>query len=130
MVSTACRAEAIVAGFTGLIRRSAEHCHTGKPNGNAAEDEEPRMPGMWRTLAVGVFSLSLVVSEIPANAQPDNVDAGANYSVFLQAIAGDGVMMNGRQAVLEGQAVCELMQPPDGGSLWDAGRHVLSMHPD
>lgn len=88
------------------------------------------MPGMWRTLAVGVFSLSLVVSEIPANAQPDNVDAGANYSVFLQAIAGDGVMMNGRQAVLEGQAVCELMQPPDGGSLWDAGRHVLSMHPD
>lgn len=85
---------------------------------------------MWRKLVVSTFSLSMLASTVPAHAEPDSVDPSANYSVFLQAIAGDGIVMDSRQAILEGQAVCKLMRPPGDASLWDAGRHVLSMHSD
>lgn len=83
-----------------------------------------------RTLAASVVSLLIVAPAVPAHADPDYVDPGANYSVFLQAIAGDGIVMEGHQAIREGQAVCELMQPPNDGSLWDAGHKVMSMHAD
>ena len=36
--------------------------------------------------------------------------------------------MDDHQAILEGRAVCKLMAPPNGGSLWDAAQQVKSMH--
>lgn len=60
---------------------------------------------------------------VPAHAQP-------NYEVFLEAIHGDGVVMDDQQAIAEGYAVCKLMRPPNGGSLWDAAQKVKSMHAD
>lgn len=65
-----------------------------------------------------------------AHATPDYVDPGANYSVFLQAIAGDGIVMDNHQAIREAYDVCKLMQPPNGASLWGAAQHVKSMHSD
>ncbi len=85
---------------------------------------------MWRTAAAAAVSLSIVTPGVPAHAAPDNADPSANYSAFLQAIAGDGIVMNGQQAIGEGQAVCRLMRPPGDASLWDAGHKVLSIHPD
>lgn len=85
---------------------------------------------MWKMLAVTAVSLSLITTAAPAYADSDNIDPGANYSVFLQAIAGDGIVMNSHQAIREGRDVCTFMQPPDGGSLWEAGHKVLSVHPD
>lgn len=83
---------------------------------------------MWRMLAI--IGLSLLTIDAPASAEPGSVDPGANYSVFLQAIAGDGIVMDSQQAILEGQVVCNLMRAPGDASLWDAGRHVVSLHPD
>lgn len=85
---------------------------------------------MLRALAVTAVSLSMLTPAAPAYAEPDYIDPGANYSVFLQAIAGDGIVMDSHQAISEGQAVCKFMQPPNDGSLWDAGNKVLSTHPD
>jgi hypothetical protein len=85
---------------------------------------------MWRTLAVTSVSLMLVAPAVQAHAEPDYVDPGANFSVFLQAIAGDGIVMDDHQAIREGLEVCKLMQPPDGASLWDAAQHVISTHSD
>ena len=79
---------------------------------------------MWTKLAtIAAPALTIVVLAAPAHAEP-------NYAVFLQAIAGDGIAMDSHEAILEGHAVCELMAPPNGGSLWDAGRQVMSKHPD
>lgn len=83
---------------------------------------------MWRWIAVSTFTLLTISFMAPAYAAPDSVDPTANYSVFLQAIAGDGIVLDSQQAILEGQAVCNLMRPPNDASLWDAGRHVASMH--
>lgn len=86
---------------------------------------------MRRMLAVYMFSALAIAAEVPAAyAEPDGVDAGANYSVFLQAIAADGIVMNSSQAIREGQQVCDLMRPPGDASLWEAGRHVASTHAD
>lgn len=86
---------------------------------------------MLKTLAAIAALPLITVSAVPAHADPDDdANAGANYSVFLQAIAGDGIVMDSREAILEGQSVCRLMQPPSNGSLWDAGQQVRSMHPD
>lgn len=74
---------------------------------------------------------TMTVPTVPAHADPnDIVDPGASYSTFLQAIASDGIVMDSHQAIVEGVAVCTLMHPPNNGSLWDAGQHVKSMHPD
>ena len=78
---------------------------------------------MLRTLAVAAVTPVMIVLAVPANAVP-------NYAVFLQAIAGDGIVLDPREAILEGQAVCKLMEPPDGGSLWDAGQQVRSKYTD
>jgi hypothetical protein len=78
---------------------------------------------MWRKLAAIAALPLMIVLAAPAQAEP-------NYDVFLQAIAGDGIVMNDHEAILEGHAVCTLMEPPNGGSLWDAGQQVKSMHPD
>lgn len=75
-------------------------------------------------------SLLMTAPVVLARAAPDNVDSGANYSVFLQAIAGDGIVMDNHQAIREAYALCKLMQPPNGASLWDAAQHVQSTHPD
>jgi hypothetical protein len=85
---------------------------------------------MWKMLAVTAVSPFMIAPAAPTYADSDNIDPGANYSVFLQAIAGDGIVMDSHQAILEGQDVCKFMQPPDGGSLWDAGHKILSMHSD
>jgi hypothetical protein len=80
--------------------------------------------------AIFVLPLMNVLAE-PAQADPgDVIDPGANYRVFLEAIAGDGIVMDGREAVREGIAVCTLIHPPNNGSLWDAGQHVMSNHPN
>jgi hypothetical protein len=79
--------------------------------------------------AIAVLPLMTVLA-VPAQAGPDNASASVNYAVFLQAIAGDGIVMNSHDAILEGQAVCKLMAPPNGGSLWDAGQQVKSTHSD
>ena len=83
-----------------------------------------------KMLAVGIVSLAMITPGATANAEPESVDPGANYSVFLQAIAGDGIVMESHQAILEGRSVCGFMRSADGGSLWDAGQKVVSMHPD
>ena len=71
----------------------------------------------------------MAMAAAPAHADPDgDVDTPPNYSVFLQAIAGDGIVMDSHQAIREAEAVCKLMQPPNDGSLWDAGQHMLSIH--
>ena len=89
---------------------------------------------MWRTPAMIAVSLLLIAPGVPANADPDNADADAyadaNYSVFLQAIAADGIVMDGHQAIREGQAICKLMQPPNNGSLWDAAQKLRAAHSD
>lgn len=91
---------------------------------------------MWSKVAAIAVLPSVVVLAAPVHADPDSVDAGANVDananvqVFLQDIAYDGIKVDGRQAVAEGYAVCKLMAPPDGGSLWDAGQQVVSKHPD
>lgn len=81
---------------------------------------------MWKNLAAMTAVPLMIVLAAPAHAVPN----WPNYGVFLQDIAFDGIVMDPDQAVLEGQAVCRFVAPPDGGSLWDAGQHVLSMHPD
>ena len=78
---------------------------------------------MWTKPAAIAFLPLMVGLAAPAHAQP-------NYVVFLQAIAGDGIEMNASQAVQEGHAVCQLMAPPNGGALWDAGQQVMAKHPD
>jgi hypothetical protein len=78
---------------------------------------------MLRTFAAIVAIPSMIVLAVPANAEP-------NYETFLQAIAGDGIVMDGNQAIVEGHGVCTLMQPPNGGSLWDATQQLKSKHPD
>jgi FlaG/FlaF family flagellin (archaellin) len=77
--------------------------------------------------AIAVLPLMTVLA-VPAQADPEDASAGVNYAVFLQAIAGDGIVMNDHDAILEGQAVCKFMAPPNGGSLWDAGQQVKSTH--
>ena len=73
----------------------------------------------------------MTVPAIPAHADPvDVVDPGANYNVFLQAIAGDGIVIGAEQAIREGIDACVLMRPPTDASLWDAAQHVKSIHPD
>ena len=80
--------------------------------------------------AIAVLPLMNVLA-VPAHANPsDVIDSGANYAVFLQAISQDGIEIDGNQAIREGIAVCTLVHPPTNGSLWDAGQHVLSLHPD
>jgi uncharacterized protein DUF732 len=83
---------------------------------------------MRRKLAAIAVLPMMTTLAVPAQADPENVSADANYAVFLQAIAGDGIVMNGHDAISEGQAVCKLMAPPNGGSLWDAGQQLKSTH--
>ncbi|BBX09305.1 DUF732 domain-containing protein [Mycolicibacterium aichiense] len=110
---------------------SLGHFHrTAVPTGFGSDRDAVRMGSQWRRIAVSAFTLLTIASVAPAYAEPDSVDPSANYSVFLQAIAGDGIVVDSRQAILEGQAVCNLMRPPNDASLWDAGRHVASMHSD
>ncbi|WP_418888626.1 DUF732 domain-containing protein [Mycolicibacterium neoaurum] len=79
-----------------------------------------------------MLTVSMVMIAPPVSARADTEDSypGANYSVFLQALAGDGIEIDSRRAISEGHAVCELIRPPGDGSLWDAGQKVRSMHPD
>ena len=84
-----------------------------------------------RRLSVNALTKQLNAVAVPAHADPgDVIDPGANYPVFLQAIAQDGIVMDGQQAIREGIAVCTLIHPPNDGSLWDAGQFLLSTHPD
>ncbi|OBH11134.1 DUF732 domain-containing protein [Mycobacterium sp. E1747] len=85
-----------------------------------------------KTAAIAALPLMAVaVAVAPAHAYPDDgIDTPPNYNVFLQAIAGDGIVMDKHQAIQEAQGVCKLMQPPNDGSLWDAGQHMLSIHRD
>lgn len=79
---------------------------------------------MWSKLAA-IAALPLTIAlAAPAHATPPN------YPVFLQSIAMDGIVIDGQQAILEGRAVCKMLAPPDGASLWDAAQHVKSMHSD
>jgi len=81
-------------------------------------------PRSSRAVIGGVAVLPLIIMLAgQARAEP-------NYAVFLQAIAGDGVVVDADEAIREGQDVCTLMAPPNGGSLWDAGKLVASRHPD
>ncbi|MDF3339469.1 DUF732 domain-containing protein [Mycolicibacterium septicum] len=113
-----------------MISSETNHCRATVAIGYGAVGDALRMRSMLRMLVVSTFSLLMLASVVPAHAEPGSVDPGANYSVFLQAIAGDGIVMDSRQAILEGQTVCKLMRPPGDASLWDAGRHVVSMHTD
>ena len=79
---------------------------------------------MWRKLAAIAVLPSMITLAAPAHATPPN------YAVFLQAIASDGIVIDGQQGISEGRAVCKSMAPPNGGSLWDAAQQVKSMHPD
>lgn len=78
-----------------------------------------------------VTLLPLTVMTVPAQADPgDGAYSGANYNVFLQAIADDGIVIDPHEAIAEGLAVCKAMSQPDGASLWDAGQQLHSMHSD
>jgi hypothetical protein len=65
----------------------------------------------------------MIVLAAPAHAQP-------NYESFINAITLDGIVIDHQQAIVEGYEVCKLMEPPNGGSLWDATQQVKSKHPD
>lgn len=79
--------------------------------------------------AIAVLPLMITLA-VPVQAEPDDTGNVANYRVFLQAIAQDGIVIDAHQAIREGQAVCKATAPPDGASLWDAGQQVKSMHSD
>jgi hypothetical protein len=85
---------------------------------------------MWRKLAAIAAIPLMIVLAVPAHADPNDAnDANvANDAVFLQTIAGDGIVMDDHEAILEAHAVCRLMEPPNDGSLWDAGQQVKSMN--
>lgn len=79
--------------------------------------------------AIAALSLTIVLA-VPAHADVNDSNGGSTEAVFLEEIAGDGIVMNSQEAIRQGRAVCKLMAPPNGGSLWDAGQRVVSMHPD
>jgi Protein of unknown function (DUF732) len=79
---------------------------------------------MQRKLAAIAVLPLMTMFSVPAHADPSD----GNDAVFLQAIAGDGIVINDHDAIQEGHAVCSLMAPPDGGSLWDAGQQLKSRH--
>jgi hypothetical protein len=85
---------------------------------------------MWRKLAAIAALPLMIVLAVPAHADPNDANDvnEANDANFLDAIAGDGIVMDHHEAILEAHAVCRLMEPPNGGSLWDAGQQVKSMH--
>jgi Protein of unknown function (DUF732) len=86
---------------------------------------------MLKNIAAAIVLPLIAAAVAPAHADPDDViDPGANYNVFIQAIAGDGIVMDRQQAIREAVAVCKLMHPPNDASLWDAGQHMRSIHPD
>ena len=79
---------------------------------------------------VAILPLTILIG-VPAHADPGYaVDPGANYDVFLKSIAGDGIVMDTHRALLDAHEVCTRMRPPNSDSLWDAGQHLLSVHPD
>lgn len=86
---------------------------------------------MLKTLAVVTLTLmaASAASAASAHAEPGNIDEGANYRVFLQAIEQDGITMDSSAAIREALGVCGLIEPPDGASLWEAGQHLMSTHP-
>lgn len=85
---------------------------------------------MMKLPAVVTVSFLVLAPAVSARAEPEDTYPNANYSVFLQAIAGDGIVMDSQRAIREGQAVCELIRSPSEGSLWDAGQTVKSLHSD
>lgn len=120
-----------VSRFSAMVEQDADSTAHALSNCHRSVVAGFMIGVMMRTLAATFVSLSLLISPgVPAHAAPDTVDPNANYSVFLQAIAGDGIRMDSHQAIREGQSVCMLMQPPHDGSLWDAGQQVLSTHSD
>jgi len=95
------------------------------------DTDHPRIEFMLKSIAALASLPFMNVIAVPAYADPGGIiDPGANYHVFLQAIAGDGIVIDGDQAIREGVAVCMLVHPPNNASLWDAGQHVLLSHPD
>ena len=86
---------------------------------------------MWRMLAVIAVSPLTVMLAGAAHAEPADVaDPGANFGVFLRMIAADGIVMDDSQAIQEGYGVCTLMRPPNQLSLWEAGQHLRTEHPE
>ncbi|MGV0739778.1 DUF732 domain-containing protein [Mycobacterium syngnathidarum] len=84
---------------------------------------------MLRTLAAIAVSSLMMAHAAPAHANPGYVDPDANHSVFLQAVAGDGIVIDRNQAIREGYDVCKLMRVHDA-SLWDAAQNLVGLHPD
>ena len=78
---------------------------------------------MWKKSAAIAVLPFMVALAVPAHAD-------INYPVFLQTLAEDGIVIGSAQAIQEGHAVCQLMAPPNGGSLWDAAQQVKSTHSD
>jgi hypothetical protein len=82
---------------------------------------------MQRKLAAIAVLPLMTMFAVPAHADPSDGNV-ENDAVFLEAIAGDGIVINDHDAIQEGHAVCRLMAPPNGGSLWDAAQQVKSGH--
>lgn len=85
---------------------------------------------MRKLSAVVTVSILMLAPAVSARADPEGTYPNANYSVFLQAIAGDDIVMDSQRAIREGHTVCELIRSPSDGSLWDAGQTVKALHPD
>jgi Protein of unknown function (DUF732) len=54
--------------------------------------------------------------------------ADSNDEQFIQAISGDGIVMDGNDAILQGHSVCLFLEQPGGASMWDAIEQVKQMH--
>lgn len=76
---------------------------------------------MIRKLAFGVAGAAIGLA---APAQADNNDAG-----FIQAIIGDGIVVDTNEAILQAHAICLFLEQPGGASMWDAITQTNQMHP-
>ncbi len=116
-----------VSRFSAMVEQDADSAAHALSNCHRSVVAGFMIGVMMRTLAATFVSLSLLISPgVPAHAAPPTPSTpNANYSVFLQAIAGDGIRMDSHQAIREGQSVCMLMQSPPR---WFAlGRRATSL---
>jgi hypothetical protein len=93
---------------------------------NPAYSDSASSPSSGASEAPGVMSSRSV--EQPSDAPVPTVAAASNDDSFIAAIRGDGITLERNEAILQAHAVCLFVEPPNGGSLFDAGQQVRQMH--
>ena len=72
------------------------------------------------TIAAAAIATGGIGLAAPAHADSDDA--------FIQAISGDGISMDRKEAILQAHAVCLFLEQPGGASMWDAIQQVQGMH--